>query len=65
MAPRAFLTIAIVGVLFTASVAAWPQTGRDLAITHVNVIDVTSGQVKPDTTVLIEDGRTGSSDRAF
>jgi imidazolonepropionase-like amidohydrolase len=58
------ITIAVMSMLFCSQASLFAQT-RDraakgsLAITHVNVIDVTGGQTATDSTVLIVGDRIG------
>ena len=57
--PKAPICLLAVAATFIATVSVTPQT-RTLAITRVNVVDVVSGRIVPNSTVTIR-GRTIAS----
>jgi imidazolonepropionase-like amidohydrolase len=58
-----FMRICLAFLIFVGSVSAFSQPSS-VALTHVNVVDVRSGSVARDQTVLIADGRISAVSRS-
>jgi imidazolonepropionase-like amidohydrolase len=58
MRPFTFLIALVAGA--TAAAAQPATSNAPLALTHANVVDVRSGQVRADTTIVLRDGRIAS-----
>jgi imidazolonepropionase-like amidohydrolase len=53
---RTFAAVAL-GILLTMATSARQQPARAVALTHVNVVDVSGGAIGSDTTVVVADGK--------
>src|SRR6266851_6149072 len=52
---RMRLFFALLWLVF--AVETLPQPPKSLVVTHISVVDVSTGETKPDMTVIISDGR--------